>query len=70
MFLDRAIEEIASYVKTRITVFFLNLNAKACMIEHAFLGRFRDEIKYQINHTKAIQQQTEQQQQQQQQPQQ
>ena len=31
-------------VKTRIKVFFLDLAVKARMIEHAFLGRFRDEI--------------------------
>ena len=29
--------------KTRIKVFKLDLKAKARMIDHAFLGRFRDE---------------------------
>ena len=31
------------YVKSCIKVVFLNLNAKARMIEHAFLSWFRDE---------------------------
>ena len=31
------------YIKTLIQVFPLDLIVKACMIEHAFLGRFRDE---------------------------
>ena len=36
--------DIVLYVKTLIKVFFLDRNVKACMIEHAFLGRFWEEI--------------------------
>ena len=36
-------QRILLYLKTRIKVFFLDLNVKARIIEHAFLGRFRDE---------------------------
>ena len=37
------IPEQGGYVKTRIKVFPLELAVKARMIEHAFLGRLRDE---------------------------